>query len=176
MDDILSSLSISTGLAIILVVNFLLLLILFLMNLSFKTKLKKLRAKYNRFMSGLSDRNIEDLLDYCIDSVNEVKEKNKKIENHIGHINRNMVQCVQKKGIVRYNAFDDVGSDLSFSIALLDNNDDGIVISSIYSRDSSSSYAKPVIGGKSKYPLSAEEMQAIEVAKKSHRDFIYSDK
>ena len=176
MDNVLSSLSISTGLAVILAVDFLLILILFLMNLSNKAKLKKLKAKYNRFMNGLSDRNIEELLDYCIGAVNEVKEKNKKIENHIALIDRNMEQCIQKKGIVRYNAFDNVGSDLSFSIALLDHNDDGFIISGIYSRDSSSTYAKPVTGGKSKYPLSAEEIQALETAKKNHRDAMYLDK
>ncbi len=170
MNEILDSLSISSGLAIILGVNFFLIIILLLMNLSNKSKLKRLRTKYNKFMNGLSGRNIEELLENCINNVKEVNDKNKEIENHLSLIDRNMVQCIQKKAIVRYNAFDNVGSDLSFSIALLDNNDDGFVVSGIYSRDSSSCYSKPVIGGKSKYALSAEEIQAIEIARKSYRD------
>jgi hypothetical protein len=170
MSDILDSLSISSGLAIILGINFFIIIILLLMNIANKSNIKKLRSKYNKFMNGLSGRNIEELLDHCINSVNEVNDKYKEIENHIGRIDRNMIQCMQKKGIVRYNAFDNVGSDLSFSIALLDSNNDGFVISGIYSRDSSSSYSKPVIGGKSKYSLSAEEIQAIEIAKKNYRD------
>ncbi|MDP4091917.1 MAG: DUF4446 family protein [Bacillota bacterium] len=176
MGDILDNLSISTGLAIILGANFLIIIILFLMNISNRIKLKKLRQKYNKFMNGLSDRNMEELLEHCIYSVNEVKEKNREIENQIVTLNRNMIQCMQKKGIVRYNAFENVGSDLSYSIALMDNNDDGFVISGIYSRDSSSSYSKPVIGGKSRYVLSAEEIQAIEIAKKSYKEVMYTEK
>jgi hypothetical protein len=138
------------------------------MNISNKVKIKKLKNKYNKFMNGLSDASIEEVLDDCIDKVNNVIGKNKDIEYQLNTIKRNMYYCVQKVGIVRYNAFDDVGSDLCFSIALLDNNDDGIVISSLYARDSSSTYAKPVLRGKSKYALSAEEIKAIDDARKTH--------
>lgn len=156
-------------------VNFLLLLLLFLMNLSNKTKIKKLKSKYYKFMNGLSGVNIEAVLDDCLEKVNDVMEKNKEIEFQINTLERNMYYCVQKVGIVRYNAFDNVGSDLSFSIALLDNNDDGLVISSLYSRDSSSTYAKPVLGSKSKYALSAEEIKAIDIAKKTRTASKYTE-
>ncbi len=139
-------------------------------------KLKKLRLKYNKFMNGLSDRNIEELVNNCIDDVNKVKQKNSDIELKINNIDRLLIQCVQKVGIVRFNAFDNVGSDLSFSIALMDNNDTGVVISGIYARDSSSTYAKPVSKGKSNYPLSAEEIQAIDIAKKSNIERNYKEK
>lgn len=152
--------------------NFFLILILFLMNLSNNSKLKRLRAKYNKFMNGASGINIEQLLERCLDKVNKVDEKNKSLELQINDLERNMMACVQKVGVVRFNAFDNVGSDLSFSIALLDNRDDGIVISGLYARESSFTYAKPVIGGNSKYALSAEEIKAIDNAKKSHRHFL----
>ena len=148
-------------------INFLLILILLLMNLSNRAKIKRLRNKYYKFMNGLSDVNIEAVLENCIDRVNGVVEKNRDIELSINAIERNMYYCIQKVGVVRYNAFDDVGSDLSFSIALLNHNDDGLVISSLYARDSSSTYAKPVMNSKSKYALSAEEIKAIDVAKKT---------
>ena len=119
-------------------------------------------------MNGLGDASMEEVLDDCINKVNNVLGKNKEIEYQLNAIKRNMYYCVQKVGIVRYNAFDDVGSDLCFSIALLDNNDDGVVISSLYARDSSSTYAKPVLRGKSKYALSAEEIKAIDDARKAH--------
>jgi len=99
--------------------------------------------------------------------MNFVIDKNKEIEYQINTIERNMYYCIQKVGVVRYNGFDNVGSDLSYSIALLDNNDDGLVISSLYSRDSSSTYAKPVANSKSRYALSAEEIKAIDIAKKT---------
>lgn len=153
---------------ILICVNFFLILILFLMSISNRMKIKKLKNKYNRFMNGLSDASIEEVLDDCIDKVNNIVGKNKEIEYQLNAIKRNMYYCVQKVGIVRYNAFDDVGSDLCFSIALLDNNDDGVVISSLYARESSSTYAKPISRGKSKYALSAEEIKAIDDARKMH--------
>ena len=153
---------------ILICVNFFLIVVLFLMNISNKAKIKKLKNKYNKFMNGLGDVSIEELLEDCINKVNNVQGKNKDIEYQLNTIKRNMYYCVQKVGIVRYNAFDDVGSDLCFSIALLDNNDDGVVISSLYARDSSSTYAKPVSRGKSRYALSAEEIKAIDDARKKH--------
>ncbi len=138
-------------------------------------KTNKVRTKYNRFMNGLSDRNMEELLENCLSNSNLVSAKNREIELKINEIERTMLQCVQKVGIVRFNAFDNVGSDLSYSIALLDNNDSGIVLSGIYARDSSSTYAKPVSSGKSKYSLSAEEIQAIDIARKTNIERIYTN-
>ncbi len=152
---------------LVLGLNFLLTLILFFMNMANRSKIRKLKNKYNRFMNGNNDVSLEEVLDDCIVKVNGVIEKNKEFSFQISEIERKLYYCVQKVGIVRYNAFDDVGSDLSFSIALLDNNDDGIVISSLYARDSSSTYAKPINSAKSKYALSAEEIKAIDIAKKT---------
>lgn len=70
----------------------------------------------------------------------------------------------QKIGIVRYNPFSEVGSDQSFSIALLDGNNDGIVITSLYARDGNRVYGKSVKNGKSEYSLSDEEKKAISKA------------
>lgn len=155
--------------------NFLLILILFLINASSRSKIKKLKQKYNRFMNGVNEGNLETVLEDCLNKVNFVVDKNKELEYQINTIERNMYYCVQKVGIVRYNGFDNVGSDLSFSIALLDNNDDGIILSSLYSRDSSSTYAKPVTGSKSRYALSAEEIKAIDIAKKTRTSGKYTE-
>ncbi|AEY64304.1 DUF4446 family protein [Clostridium sp. BNL1100] len=138
-------------------------------------KTNKLKIKYRKFMNGLSDRNIEELLETCLNNTNSVSTKNREIELQINNIERRLLQCIQKVGIVRFNAFDNVGSDLSFAIALLDNNDSGVVISGIYSRESSSTYSKPVVSGKSKYTLSAEEIQAIDIAKKTNIERSYVD-
>lgn len=167
---------ISFELLVVLGLNFLLIIILFLMNMSNRLSLKRLKIKYNKFMSDVGETNIEQLLEKCIDKVNDVTVKNKEIKNDINNIERNLIHCYQKLGVVRYNAFENVGSDLSFSIALLDTGDNGVVLSGIYSRDSSSTYAKPIIGGKSKYSLSAEEIQALETAKKTSREGFYTDK
>lgn len=155
--------------------NFILILVLFLMNLSNRAKIKKMKAKYIKFMNGSSGASIENVLVDCIDKVNGVVEKNKEIEYQLNAVERSMYYCIQKVGVIRYSAFDNVGSDLSFSIALLNNNDDGLVISSLYTRDSSSTYAKPIAGGKSKYALSAEELKAMDTAKKAHVSSKYTE-
>ena len=72
--------------------------------------------------------------------------------------------CFQKMSIIRYRAFEDVGSDLSFSIALLDNNDDGFILTGIYGRNESTTYAKPIDKGLSRYELSEEEKHVLQDA------------
>ena len=148
-------------------INFFLIILLIILNIINLSKIKKLKRKYIRFMNGSDNLSIEELLEKCIEKVNKVSIKNREIENHINKVERNLLSCVQKVGIVRFNAFDDVGSDLSFSVALLDSNDNGVVLSSLYSRESSSIYAKPLENAKSKYSLSAEEIKAIDIAQKS---------
>ena len=66
--------------------------------------------------------------------------------------------------MVRYNAFQDTGSNLSFAVALLDSNNTGIVLNGIYSRDGSNIYSKPIQEGKSNFVLSDEEKEAINQA------------
>jgi len=77
---------------------------------------------------------------------------------------------VQRVGIIRFNPFSEVGGDQSFSIALLDGNDDGLVITSFYTREGNRVYGKPIKAGASKYALSKEEVNAIETAKRYGRE------
>lgn len=161
--------------AALITINFLIIILLLILNIANMLKIKRLTRKYNKFMAGVSAGNLEELLFEFIDKTNSVIDKNREIENQINNIERNLLYCIQKVGVVRYNAFDDVGSNLSFSIALLNHNDDGVVITGLYSRESSSTYAKPIIGGKSKYALSVEELQAIDFARKTHRSIKYKE-
>lgn len=150
----------------ILVTNTVIIFILLIVLLRTGSKLNKLTQKYKKFMNGSDNKNIEQLVLDSISLSNDIALKNKEIENRISYLERNIQQCVQKVGVVRFNPFDNVGSDLSFAIALLDDNDNGVVISGIYSRDGSSTYAKKIVNGNSKHPLSAEEVQAISESKK----------
>ncbi len=70
-------------------------------------------------------------------------------------------------GVVRFNAFQETGSDLSFAVAFLDAEKNGVVISSIYGREESRTYAKPLEGGQSAYHLGSEEQEAIQKASAS---------
>lgn len=130
-------------------------------------KIKAFSKRQERFFKSFCGNNVEDSLNRFMDRVEEVHSNSLRLENYCNEIERRLLKCFQKIGVVRYNAFDNVGSDLSFAIALLDANDDGFVVNGVYSRDGSCTYAKPIINGTTKYVLSAEEMQAIDIAKKT---------
>jgi len=80
-------------------------------------------------------------------------------------IKKEQVFSIQKVGLIRYNPFSEVGGNQSFSLALLDAQDNGVVITSLYNREGNRVYSKPIEQGQSSYPLSAEEIKAIELAK-----------
>jgi hypothetical protein len=161
-------LEIAPEIQILILVNFMFVLFLLILNIVNSMRIRSLKSKYKKFMSGAGKGNVEQVLDDCLESLNKNTLKYKEIDKRVGKIEGNLLQCVQKVGIIRYNAFENTGSDMSFSIALLDRKEDGVVISGIYSRDSSATYAKPIVGGISKYVLSDEEEQAMEIAKKNH--------
>ena len=125
----------------------------------------KMSNKYKKFMKKLGNgKNIEEDLENFMYKIDRVEEQNIKIINFCKILDEDMGKCIQKVGIVRYSAFKDTGSDLSFAAALLDEDNNGIVFNGIYSREMSNIYAKPVEKGNSKYTLSNEELQAIDKA------------
>lgn len=93
-----------------------------------------------------------------------LKKEFKKIEEELSEIKDQGKMSIQKVGIVRYNPFSDTGSDQSFSLALLDGLNNGIVVTSLYSRDGNRVYGKSLQEGKSEYSLSKEEEKAIKQA------------
>ena len=129
-------------------------------------RLKSLNKKYGIFMKALSGKDIEKLLLEYMGTMEKVKEESKETQEKVKEVNNVLKSCIQKYGIVRYTAFDDVGSDLSFAVALLDGKDDGVLLNGVYSRDGSSVFAKPVHGGTTKYSLSEEEKKALENARR----------
>ena len=140
-----------------------LLLIAFIIN---TIKFSKLNKKYQNFIKKVGDgKNIEEDLENYMYKVKKVEEQNAKNAGDIKEIENNITKCIQKVGMVRYSAFQDTGSDLSFALALLDNENNGIVLNGIYSREMSNIYAKPIEKGTSSYTLSEEETKALEKAK-----------
>ena len=125
----------------------------------------KLNNRYKKFMNKLGNgKDLEEDLENFMYKVDRVERQNAEITNFC----KNLDECIQKIGIVRYSAFKDTGSDLSFAVALLDEKNNGIVFNGIYSREMSNIYAKPVEKGNSKYTLSDEEVEAIDKAVNSN--------
>ena len=161
MENIINSIGLN-NLLLILSIIVIVLLIAFLVVLG---KVISLNKKYKRFMKKLgSSENLEEDLENYMYRVDRVEKQNADILNQINGLDKDLESCVQKVGIVRYSAFQDTGSDLSFTLALLDEHDNGVVFNGIYSREMSNIYAKPVENGNSKYTLSEEEQEAIKRA------------
>lgn len=125
----------------------------------------KLNNRYKKFMNKLGNgKDLEEDLENFMYKVDRVERQNAEITNFCKNLDEDLSKCIQKIGIVRYSAFKDTGSDLSFAVALLDEKNNGIVFNGIYSREMSNIYAKPVEKGNSKYTLSNEEVEAIRKA------------
>ncbi len=128
-------------------------------------KYYKLNKRYNNFIRKMSKgSNFEETLNIYMKKVNDVSEKNDEIIKYCQKLDNNISKCIKKVGIVRYNAFKDTGSDLSFTLALLNEANTGVVLNGIYSREMSNIYAKPITNGKSNYTISEQEKEAIDKA------------
>jgi hypothetical protein len=138
-----------------------LMLIIFLVTIR---QFSKVAKQYKGLMKGMGGKNLEELLFSYAQEVRAAMERTGKVEDRCAYLEKVAVQSVQRVAVVRFNAYDNTGSDLSFAIALLDQNNDGVVVSSLYGREESRTYAKPINGRKSSYALTDEELQAISKA------------
>ncbi|MGL5152092.1 MAG: DUF4446 family protein [Clostridium sp.] len=151
--------------ALVAITAILLVIILVLMS-----SLNKLEKRYRKMMRGANNKNIEELITENIDKI-EVASANSAIAvEECKKIEERMKDCAQKIAIMRYKAFDDVGSDLSFSVAILDDHNDGVIISGIYGRNESTTYAKPIDKGISRYDLSEEEIHVLNEAVNKYKN------
>lgn len=132
--------------------------------ISINIKLARLNRRYETMMKGMDGVNVEKLLLGHVEEVRKTSRQCEDLNRECDRLRNQLVGCVQRFGIVRFNAFPDIASDLSFAIALLDEKNNGVVFSSIYSRSESRTYAKPIANGGSTYLLSDEEKKALQLA------------
>jgi hypothetical protein len=145
------------------------LLIILIIN---SVRISKLTRKYRKFMRGSKDKNIEELIFDLIGKVDSAIEKTEGVKSLYTEVNKRLDKSIQKVSVVRYKAFEDMGSAaLSFSIAFLDAHDTGVVLTGIYGRDECTTYAKPIDKGVPKYDLSGEEKHVLQDAMKKKIDF-----
>ena len=126
-------------------------------------KMNKMKKRLDNFMSK-DDVNLEELLVKYTKKLNNLLEHDKEMQTSIEHMEKSVKNCIQKIGVVRYQAIQNMGADLSYTVALMDESNNGVVFNGIYGRDGCYTYAKPLEDGKSKYNLSEEEEQAIKKA------------
>ena len=139
-------------------------LLLFIITIVLLASVKKLEKKYRKMMRGVNNKNLEQMLSDNLDNIEKALNKSQEAVDECKNISQELKGCVNKVAIMRYKAFEDVGSDLSFSIAILDSYNDGVIITGIYSRQDSTTYAKPIDKGISRYDLSEEELHVLNEA------------
>ena len=132
-------------------------------------QLFQLKRKYNIFMSGKSAKNLEKTLIERLEQVDGLLKANAANEKNIKRIFKNMKFTFQKIGLVKYDAFHEMGGKLSFSLALLNETDDGFVMNAVHSREGCYTYIKEIIGGNSVIVLAEEEQEALNMAKESNK-------
>ncbi len=127
-------------------------------------RLWRVEKKLRLFFSGKDAKSLEEVFVLLRKEMMEARRTLQEVDARIREARERLRGSVQNVGIVRFNPFRDAGGDQSFCIALLDEGRNGVVISSLYSRDGVRVYGKPINAGKSTYQLSGEEQEAIQKA------------
>lgn len=142
-------------------------LLLFILWIILFVKLNRQKKRYDFFM-GTSRKpaySLESKLESYYSVSKGIAEKYAKLLDMVTDMDKTMKSNIQKVGLIRYNPFEEMGGNLCFALALLDGEDNGVVLNGIHSRTGSFTYAKPIEMGVSTYMLSDEEIKAVEMAK-----------
>lgn len=140
------------------------LLILFILLIVLLVKYSKIKKRYDKFMRGKNAVSLEDDIRGVFDDMKLLKATAEKNKKDIRILYKNMERTFQKMGLVKYDAFNQMGGQLSFSLALLDENNDGFILNSVHSSEGCYSYTKEIKGGTSPISLGAEEEKALHIA------------
>ncbi len=154
VDDFLLTIAIMAGV----------MFILFIMLLVNMGKTRKVRKKYDAFMQGKNAESLEETLITRIQQVEQLLENEKKNTEKIQVISDALKNTFQKVGMVKYDAFHEMGGKLSFSLALLDQKNDGFIINAMHSREGCYTYIKEIVNGNSIIVLAEEEKEALGIA------------
>lgn len=127
-------------------------------------KLKRLMRLFNRLLPKGSERSLDRLLEELLIKQEENRTLLASLDNRVEQLHLLLQGCLQRVGLVRFDAFNDVSGQQSFSVALLDNRGNGVVVTSLFGRTESRCYAKPIIRFNSPHRLSEEEKTAIRKA------------
>ncbi|CAH1230413.1 hypothetical protein PAECIP111891_06670 [Paenibacillus allorhizoplanae] len=145
----------------VMLICFAFILVLLVMVIIISIRLSSLRKRYTRMINGTSAENMEQLLIDMQNALNEQKAESVKASTQISNIHQSMKKMTSNIKVRRYNAFNEGGSDLSFSLAMLNEEQDGVIITGIHSREQMYVYAKPIAKGQSSYTLSPEEKETL---------------
>ena len=146
------------------IVSYALILILIIMVIVQAVKLSKLSKKYKKFMSGKNAKSLEKDIIGLYEDNRFIKASTEKNKSDIRFLYKKLASTFQKVGIVKYDAFNQMGGQLSFSLALLDENNSGFILNGVHSTEGCSSYTKEIRNGLCDISLGEEEREALDIA------------
>lgn len=148
----------------IFLVLFILILALAVLLIVLFTQFRSMKKKTMKFMKGKDGRSLEKDIISLFEDNRFIKNENETIKEDIRQIQKRMRHCFQKIGLVKYDAFNQMGGKLSFCLCLLDERDSGFLLNSVHSSDGCYSYTKEIERGECKLSLGDEEKKALDMA------------
>ncbi|MEK7104661.1 MAG: DUF4446 family protein, partial [Patescibacteria group bacterium] len=121
--------------------------------------------RLKRFFSGKKGRDLEESIVLLEENISKLKSAKENTEKELVEVNKKLKKSVRGLETIRFNPFPDQGSNQSFAVGMLNEEGNGVVFSSLYSRERMSIFAKPVKNGKSEYELTTEEKEVLKKAK-----------
>ncbi|MEI7689140.1 MAG: DUF4446 family protein [Candidatus Nomurabacteria bacterium] len=121
--------------------------------------------RFKKFFAGTKARNLEEVMIELGSQMKEIKNTQEVINKHLITVDNRLSKSIRSVETIRFNPFLDAGSNQSFAISFLNDEGNGVVMSSLYARDRMSIFAKPIIDGKSDFELSTEEKEVLEKSK-----------
>jgi hypothetical protein len=120
--------------------------------------------RLKKFFAGKKAKDLEDNILVLEDNISKLKSAKEKIEKELVEINKKLRKSIRGLETIRFNPFPDQGSNQSFAVGMLNEDGDGVVLSSLYSRERMSIFAKPIKDGRSEYELTTEEKEVLKKA------------
>lgn len=141
-----------------------LIIVLFVLYVNVTLKYNRLKNSYATFMRGKDGKTLEESMKERFAEVEAILKYTKQNRLDIQKINKKLESTYQKLGIVKYDAFNEMGGKLSFALAMLDDNNNGWIINAMHSREGCYTYVKEIVKGESYVELAEEEAEALDRA------------
>lgn len=162
--EVLSKIGLGIDVGIFIIILYILVIVSITLSIIFIVKNVRLQRKFALFMRGSSAESLETAIAKLFEDNKKIK---KVVNSNIGDIRqlyRNMTRTIQKVGIVKYDAYQQMGGMLSFSLALLDEENNGFILNSVHTSDGCYTYTKQITEGTCELELGKEEKEALEKA------------
>ena len=162
MSALFEKMGVDMGLIVLLLI--VLVIVLTVITVSMSIRLSRLSRKYHSFMKGQDGQSMERAFSQKFKEIDKLKSQSDNHQYDIHTLKRRYKKTLNRYGIVKYDAFDDVGGKLSFALAMLDSDNTGFILDAIHSRDNCFLYLKEIVKGESYIMLSEEEIEALKRA------------